>query len=173
MRPPRALWVPFELGRPFGPPGDAAFQRRVVLRALSLLEEERGPILVDYDEEAPGGSAAEQQPWVCPVQLKAPPADGDPRAMTHGLKAELAGLMPWFERAVRIRGRTTTGVSGMPIDENADLLSGLLHMPSDSNGSHSDVSADSVRLAAEDLKAYYCESVSAQPGAVSSQELHH
>jgi hypothetical protein len=23
-KPPRALWVPFELGRPFGPPSDAA-----------------------------------------------------------------------------------------------------------------------------------------------------
>jgi len=30
-KPPRALWVPFELGRPFGPPSDAAFQKRVLL----------------------------------------------------------------------------------------------------------------------------------------------
>ena len=33
IRPPRALWVPFELGRPLGVPNDAAFQTRV-LRAL-------------------------------------------------------------------------------------------------------------------------------------------
>ena len=37
-KPPRALWVPFELGRPFCPPGDPAFQRRVILAALRLLE---------------------------------------------------------------------------------------------------------------------------------------
>jgi hypothetical protein len=38
-RPPRALWVPFELGRPIGPPGDAAFQKRVILAALGMLVE--------------------------------------------------------------------------------------------------------------------------------------
>ena len=38
-KPPRALWVPFELGRPFGPPSDAAFQKRVLLAALHMLVE--------------------------------------------------------------------------------------------------------------------------------------
>ncbi|HVH82241.1 MAG TPA: selenoprotein B, partial [Stellaceae bacterium] len=32
-RPPRALWVPFELGRPIGPPSDPAFQKRVIMTA--------------------------------------------------------------------------------------------------------------------------------------------
>ena len=36
--PPRALWVPFEFGRPLGVPGDADFQRRVLVAALKLLE---------------------------------------------------------------------------------------------------------------------------------------
>lgn len=34
---PRGLFVPFPLGRPLGKPGDAAFQRRVLLAALGLL----------------------------------------------------------------------------------------------------------------------------------------
>mgnify|MGYP003335126148 CR=1 FL=1 len=38
IRPPRALWVPFELGRPFAVPHDAAFQRRVLIAVLRLLE---------------------------------------------------------------------------------------------------------------------------------------
>ena len=37
MNPPRALWVPFILGRPFGVPNDPAFQRRVLLAVLGLL----------------------------------------------------------------------------------------------------------------------------------------
>src|SRR5215472_19170007 len=45
--PPRALWVPFELGRPFGPPSDPAFQKRVILAALRLLERENGPVLLE------------------------------------------------------------------------------------------------------------------------------
>ncbi len=36
-RPPRALWVPFELGRSFGPPGNPPFQKRVVVAALRML----------------------------------------------------------------------------------------------------------------------------------------
>jgi hypothetical protein len=35
-KPPRALWVPFELGRPLGPPSDPAFQKGVILAALRL-----------------------------------------------------------------------------------------------------------------------------------------
>ena len=53
-KPPRALWVPFELGRPFGPPSDAAFQKRVILAALRLLERERGPVIIeDFPEDDP------------------------------------------------------------------------------------------------------------------------
>ena len=40
--PPRGLWVPFQLGRPLGEPGDKDFQRRVVLQALALLERKDG-----------------------------------------------------------------------------------------------------------------------------------
>jgi hypothetical protein len=32
IKPPRALSVPFELGRPFGAPNEPAFQRRPVKR---------------------------------------------------------------------------------------------------------------------------------------------
>ena len=53
MRPPRALWVSFELGRPLGVPDDAAFQTRVVMAALDLLSAEEGPVLADFPEDAP------------------------------------------------------------------------------------------------------------------------
>jgi hypothetical protein len=43
-KPPRALWLPFELSRPFGPPNELAFQKRVILSALRLLELEIGPV---------------------------------------------------------------------------------------------------------------------------------
>jgi hypothetical protein len=53
IKPPRALWVPFDLGRPFAVPHDAAFQRRVLLAVLQLLEAPSGPVLADYPEPAP------------------------------------------------------------------------------------------------------------------------
>ena len=53
-RPPRALWVPFELGRPFGPSSDPAFQKRVILAALRLVEREDGPVIVeDFPDDDP------------------------------------------------------------------------------------------------------------------------
>jgi hypothetical protein len=57
-RPPRALWVPFQLGRPFGPPGEPAFQRRVVLAALQLLERTAGPVIIeDFPDDDPRDKA--------------------------------------------------------------------------------------------------------------------
>lgn len=53
IRPPRALWVPFELGRPLGSVKDSAFQTRVLKRALNLLELSSGPVLEDFPDEAP------------------------------------------------------------------------------------------------------------------------
>ena len=51
-RPPRALWVPFELGRPLGNPGDAETRLRVLRHALGLLERPGpGPVLEDWPEE--------------------------------------------------------------------------------------------------------------------------
>ena len=68
MRPPRALWVPFEFGRPLGPPNDPEFQSRVVMAALSLLEAENGPVLEDFPEDAPvHGKRTEA--WACPVSF--------------------------------------------------------------------------------------------------------
>jgi hypothetical protein len=44
VKPPRALWVPFELGRPLGVPNDAAWQTRVLQSALELIEVPEGPV---------------------------------------------------------------------------------------------------------------------------------
>lgn len=43
IRPPRALWVPFELGRPLGQPNDSEFQMRVLRACLGLLDADSGP----------------------------------------------------------------------------------------------------------------------------------
>jgi len=48
-RPPRGLWTPFQLGRPLGEPGDPEFQRRVLMRALGLLERRDGPVVFNRE----------------------------------------------------------------------------------------------------------------------------
>jgi hypothetical protein len=66
--PPRALWVSFEMGRPVGVPGDAAFQTRVLLAALKLLEADAGPLLEDFPEDAPV-SDTPVSALACPVSF--------------------------------------------------------------------------------------------------------
>ena len=53
IRPPRALWVPFMLGRPFGAPNAPDFQRKVLRALLALFERSAGPVLEDFPEDAP------------------------------------------------------------------------------------------------------------------------
>jgi hypothetical protein len=52
IRPPRALWVPFDLGLPLGAPDDPELQIRVLRAVLGLFERESGPVLEDWHEKA-------------------------------------------------------------------------------------------------------------------------
>jgi hypothetical protein len=161
IRPPRALWVPFELGRPFGVPGDAAFQTRVLRAALRLLEESRGPILVDYPEEAPA-SGDEAVPWACPIPLAAP-AEGD-LSLGEAFEKELARLLPWYALASERRGRTTVGLSGLEAPALGSFLRQVLEQNDPPNPKLDVPLGVVLKNAAEDLKALYGEAVTAQPG---------
>jgi len=80
-------------------------------------------------------------------------------------------LRPWYDRSVQRRGRTTVGVSGIPVEEAARLLAAFLKDPT-MGSPRPDLSApEAVKLAAEDLKAYYLEAASAQPGKKSSAQM--
>ena len=124
VRSPRALWVPFDFGRPLGIPGDADFQRRVVLAALGLLDAGEGPVLVDYPEEAP--MADEQTGWACPVNLKLPAEADDRGALLIALDNELAKLAPWYDRALDKQGGTTVGSSTIAIEEIPAFITAFL-----------------------------------------------
>ena len=66
MRPPRALFCEFPLGRPLGEPGDAAFQHDVLARGLALLDAE-APVI----ETHPQVIEADETPLACSLP---PPA---------------------------------------------------------------------------------------------------
>lgn len=162
MKPPRALWVPFVLGRPFGVPNDAGFQRRVVLAALRLLEKSAGPVLEDFTEEAPAPQGDDAEAFVCPVSF-APPAAGDDLAAQF--QNEIAELSTWHELGRKKRGRTTASLSGLSPAQAAKFVSDLA--ANDATPSYrSDLEIlPALRLACHDIRAYYLESVAAQPGA--------
>ncbi len=173
-RPPRALWVPFELGRPLGAPNDAAFQAKVLRTALALLERTDGPVILDdFPEDAPVSGAAENdEGWFCPVNLPPPPADleagGDYKA---AMQAEIGGLTAWYDIALRERGRTTMGLSGMKIEEITDFVCAFLDSQIPENPNEGQSLGQSLKFAVEDLKAFYREAAGAQPGQNTGKEM--
>ena len=50
VRPPRALWVPFPLGRPPCPPNRSDVQLDVLRQTLGLVNQPNGPVLIDYPD---------------------------------------------------------------------------------------------------------------------------
>ena len=145
VRPPRALWVTFDLGRPLGKPADAAFQTRVLRAQLAMLARTDGPLLVDYPEDVEG--EVDLTGWACPISLAPRPSDT--------LGAEVDRLATWYDRAVAARGRTTVGTSGLDMPAAAALVTGALEGPLPP--------AQSLKLAVDDLRAFYLEAASAFP----------
>ena len=163
MQPPRALWVSFPLGRPLGKPNDVAFQHRVIDAALELLNEESGPVLTDYPEDAPNAEVGDAPS--CPVSFVKHDSNTD--TWESALHAEVQSLTAWHDLGRRRRnGRTVVGVSGFSMLENTAKLGALL-----------DQKALPVteltwfKGAIEDAKVFYLEALSAQPGAYHHDQL--
>ena len=159
ITPPRALWVSFMLGRPLGLPNDAAFKRRVLLAALRLLEAPAGPVLVDYPEDAP--QAAESERQVCPVSFAFAHEDED---LATAFLREVEALQPWHDLARERRGRSTVGLTGEPLGDAARVLAecarGTPPRPVEGYSA-----GERLKLAFEDVRAYYQEAAAAQPGS--------
>ncbi|MGD8810810.1 MAG: hypothetical protein PVG24_14465 [Gammaproteobacteria bacterium] len=170
INPSRALWVPFELGRPVGAPGEPDFQRRVLEAALGLFGADSGPVLEDFPEDAPGGASDDYSGWVCPVNLAPPPAP-DEAGDAAAVLAEIEKLRPWYQIAREQRGRTTVGVSGLAVEDAARLLAGFLADPGIDSPRADLALPQALKFAAEDLKAWYLEAATAKPGPSASKAL--
>lgn len=168
--------MPFELGRPLGVPNDPQFQKRVMRAAFELLEAEHGPRLVDYPEDVPAAAAARDADamngMVCPIALPAAPDETAPTSEVGiALIREIDALAPWYELAVSTRHRTTVGPSGLTVAQAAKHLAAFLE-DQESPCPRDDMPAARVlKLAYEDLKAYYTEAITLQPGFDTSQRV--
>ena len=161
MAPPRALWVPFELGRPFGPPDNPAFQTRVLRAALALLERPDGPVLEDFPDDEPAGAASDV-PLACPVRFTADAVEDE---LLGAFRAEVGGLSDLYDEAVGRRGRTTADTTGLAPEAVADFIAAFARGGEPDNPVPGVSLGAALKMASEDLKAYYNESMTAQPGA--------
>jgi len=158
--------VPFMLGRPLGEPNDIAFQRRVLLQALRLLERTDGPVILEhFPDDNP--SWFDRPDWKPAVTLPAPGSPTSAAQWEAAFRAELALVLPVWERFEARFGRTTVGLAGQPpaawpAFAAAFLDGGLPIVPSH------DTPALALRFLADDLKALYGEAaqaIGAQPSA--------
>jgi hypothetical protein len=165
IRPPRALWVPFELGRPLGVPENPDFQTRVLMAALDLFAAPAGPILKDFPEEAPAYSG-EPVVLACPyVPPVAADDAGETDSLCRALTTEIASMRPWYDRALKDRRRTAVGTSKLAPEAIGNFICAFVKDTLPANPDPSVPLSFELRYAADDLKAYYYEAITAQPGA--------
>ena len=159
-RPPRALWVPFELGRPIGPPNDAAFQKRVILTALGMLVEGGGPVrIVDFPDDDP--REASDPAWT-------PPSGSAP---AEAFDTEMRALAPLYAQSCTERARSTVGLSGLPSAEFGAYIAAWLRGESPASPVADMSPLLALRFAIDDLKAYALEAAIAGRTRPSSQQL--
>ena len=157
MRPPRALWVPFELGRPFGTPGNADLQRRVLQAALALLDKpSSGPLLEEFNEAAP---LDDDVKWRFPGTLG-----------STGVLAEAASVTPIWNRACARLGRTTVGISGLAPEAAVEFIE-RFHGAEPMPNPRGMAPVSRVRFAVDDIKAFYLEAALAEGGHPSTRQL--
>jgi len=165
-RPPRALWVPFALGRPLGSAADPDFQKQVLRACLGMLATATEPTIEDYPTEAPEEAQAGE--WVCPVSF-AQPTD---ESISARLTAEVARLAPWSAETRKHRGRTLFGATGATPDQVDAVARALGHIAQTGETTQPpsgdiDWTFDMpllIRHLADDLRTFYHEAIAAQPG---------
>ena len=169
MRPPRALWVPFDLGRPFGAPDDAAFQQRVLRAVLSLLARDDGPVILeDFPDDAPGqGDPENMEGMVCPVPLRKPETCDAPDIVGNVL-SEIDQLAPWQTLFRDSNKRTTVGVCDLDLTDAVRFL-GDLHASGRSDAVAAGEQASTLRYASEDLRNFYLEAAAMRPGGAAAR----
>jgi hypothetical protein len=167
-RPPRGLWTPFQLGRPLGEPGAPAFQRRVLLQALSLLERRDGPVVLeDFPDDPPNWL---DTPGWLPPDIPFVETPDDASGWWAALTREMAALdLPWL-RATRRYGRTTIGLSGQAPENWPDCAARFLRGELPTVPPH-DTAALTLRFLCDDIKALYSEAAQGDGPPPSSRQI--
>ncbi len=136
----------------------------MLIQVLRLLEHPSGPVLEDYSRDAEGVDT-ETTPMACPVNFStAPPVSMDGETLLQNFRAEVATMQTWHALACEKSGRSTSGLSGLDLHQLAEFFTDFITNTLEKPEVHGQRLSDMLRIAAEDLRTYYFEGVSAQPG---------
>lgn len=144
MRPPRALYCEFPLGRPLGRPNDPAYQHDVLRRAFALLDAGRGPVL----ETHPDVIELRTEALACPLPARFDPSV--PEAVD-----EARALRAAYDRSHVASGRTSVGrlvaAEGVPT-----LVEAFVRIAAGISWTEAGLPGDPIS-AAHDVRSYYEE----------------
>lgn len=158
MSPPRAIWVPYEMGRPFATPNDVELQQRVLKAAFALLDAPGPqPLLKDFPEEASHRDGDSN--WAFPGALDA-----------ESVMAETSTVLPIWQQAQTRSGRTVVGVSGLSPEAAVEYIA-RYHSPDPMPNPKGMAPVSRARFAIDDIKTFYFEAALAKGGWPSSCQL--
>lgn len=170
MHVPRSIAVPFPFGRPLGFADDPKMQTDILRMCLRLLESASEPTVIDYPYDGPITNPTGE--WACALTLPEPELTDDTERLMQALLDEVRALAPWYDEAFRARGRTSVGASGLSADHIEQMASELAAFAA--GGDPTPDSEDGpawahplpvrLKFIADDLRAFYHEAISAQPG---------
>ena len=154
VKPPRALFVPFPFGFALGNPNDPVFQHKVLNALLGLFDSESSPALAEFPKDAEA-----------PVRLLQASAarDGADAPVTQEPADEITAVRGYYERWVAEHGgRTMVGLCGVPQRRWRGLMKFLEAYAGGSDEKYEEKPADMplarfIRVAADDIKAFYME----------------
>ena len=136
----------------------------MLVAALKLFETPEGPVLEDFPDAAPVSD--DPIALACPVSLPEAEVDlNETEKFCRDFTREITSLRPWYDRAVKDRNRSAVGVSKLSQEEIAALLCSFLSGDNPENPREEVPFDKQIRYVADDLKAYYFEAITAQPGA--------
>lgn len=152
IKPPRALFVPFPFGAPFGAPGAVDQQHSVLRAALDLLKAPDGPVLCDF----PDAEAGEMAP--SPVQAAAVDA-GEPEL---DVATEVSMMRRYHELWVEREGKTAVGLTRVSPVRFRGIVRFLEAFADGVDGDMRERPRDLampnwIRYCVDDLKAMYLE----------------
>ena len=137
------------------------------MAALKLFEAESGPVLEDFPEDAPI-SEGEITTLSCPVDFAQEDVElTETEKLCSTFKKEMLSMRPWYDLAVQNRMRTTVGVSKVDLDDLDDFICSFLKGETPENPRDDIALPFTLNLATDDLKAYYFEAITTQPGQES------
>jgi hypothetical protein len=125
IKPARALFLDFPMGRGMGKPNDPNFQKKVIRAAFDLFNEPNGPVIENFPEIIPVKNG--RMGYALPPELVLNISDiGDLNKLLDEIRVEMDTLRPAYDFAVKSRGRTTVGASELNVSDLAPFIAEFL-----------------------------------------------